>query len=103
VTGEIDNITIDAGSGTGVSVLSVAEHVIKVTGSSSSIKFLPMRDGEEPTWIFATGENWGILDQPTWIPATGENWGILDQEEGWRPHLDWTKINDTIEWYRGVA
>jgi len=87
VSEELDNATIDAGSGTGISVRALAEHVIKVTGSESTINFLPMRDGEDPTWIF----------------ATGEGWGLLDQEEGWRPHLDWTKINDTIEWYRGVA
>lgn len=87
VSGEMDNATIDAGSGTAVSVKAVAEHVIKVTGSESEIKYFPMRDGESPTWIF----------------ATGEGWGFLDQAEGWRPHFDWLKVNDTIEWYKDAA
>lgn len=85
--GEMINEMIDGGSGTGISVKAIAEYVISVVGSDSQIDYLPMRDGENPSWIFATGEGWEYLD-----PA-----------EGWRPHLDWMKVKDTIHWYKDLA
>lgn len=85
--GSMDNESIDAGSGTAIAVKDLAEFVIKTARSSSQLEFLPMRNGERPTWIF----------------ATGQGWGHLSMEEGWRPELDWLKIAETVHWYKEKA
>lgn len=56
-----DDVTIDAGSGTAVSVNEVASFVDGVTGSMVGTEHLPMRRGEEPTEIVALGEGWEHL------------------------------------------
>ena len=56
-----DNITIDAGSGVKATVNEVAAFVNGVTGSMVGMDYLPMRRGEKPTEIVATGEGWDRL------------------------------------------
>lgn len=53
--------TIDAGSGRPYSVNEVAAFVNAVTGSLVPNEYLPMRRGEKPTEIYATGEGWNEL------------------------------------------
>lgn len=60
-----DDVTFDGGTGVPFTVNEVAQMVLSVTGSQAGIKYLPMRDGEEPTTIVATGEGWDRLD---WKP-----------------------------------
>ena len=72
----------DAGTGVPVTVNQVAEFVIRVTGSTAGIRYLPMRPGEEPTQVVAAGEGWGLLD--------------------WRPELNWGWVEDAVRWYRDV-
>jgi UDP-glucose 4-epimerase len=61
-----DDVTFDAGSGRAITVNEVAEYVNKVTGSDAGVAHLPMRRGELPTHIVATGEGWNRLN---WIPG----------------------------------
>lgn len=56
-----DDVTIDAGSGQSMSVNEVAAFINDVTGSIIPNEYLPMRRGEEPTHIAATGEGWDRL------------------------------------------
>jgi UDP-glucose 4-epimerase len=78
-------IAIDAGTGYPVTVLDVAEFVIKHTGSTAGVEHLPMRAGEEPTHIVATGTGWGLM---------GEN------GRRWHPEFSWARLADTIDAYR---
>ena len=75
------NEVIDAGTRTAISVNQVADFVLHVTKSSASAEHLPMRDGENPTHLVATGEGWEHLT--------------------FRPKFSWTLLADTIRWYRG--
>lgn len=70
----------EAGTGIEVSVNEVAEFVIEHTGSTGGIEYLPMRKGEEPTEIVSTRLGWEMLD--------------------WEPSLDWSKVKETVDWYR---
>lgn len=72
--------TFDGGTGVAVTVNELAEFVINRTKSSGGIKYLPMRDGEIPTKIVASGEGWDKL--------------------GWAPSFNWEKISDAVDWYR---
>ena len=76
-----DNQVIDAGTGTALTVNQVADYVIKVTKSVGSAEHWPMRSGEVPTHIVASGEGWEHLDQS--------------------PVFTWDQLADTINWYRG--
>lgn len=78
-----ENQIFDAGTGTPVSVNQVADFTIRVTKSGAGAEHLPMRDGERPTRIVAQGEGWNLLP-----PAT-------------KPLFSWTRLADTIQWYRG--
>lgn len=60
-TGIEDNVTIDAGSGVSATVNVVAAYVNGVTGSMVGMEYLPMRRGEVPTQIVATGAGWDRL------------------------------------------
>jgi len=75
-----DDVTLDAGTGTSVTVNEVAEVVLGITGSRAGIEYLPMRTGEVPMQIAAEGLGWDRLD--------------------WKPELDWQRIEDTVLWYR---
>lgn len=76
-----ENVTIDAGTGTALSVNQIANHVLRITKSAGSVEHLPMRDGETPTRVVATGEGWGLLD--------------------FVPKFSWEDLTATIHWYRG--
>lgn len=59
--------TFDAGTGRAVTVNDVAQMVLHITGSAAGVRYLPMRRGEKPTDIVATGEGWDRLGwRPEW-------------------------------------
>lgn len=70
----------DAGTGKAVTVNELADHVLAITGSSAGIEYLPMRAGEKPTEIVATGESWDLLD--------------------WKPKLDWGRVDEAVNGYK---
>lgn len=76
-----NNETVDAGTGTALSVNQVADFVLRVTHSTGSAEHLPMRDGEIPTKLVADGEGWDLI--------------------GFRPQFSWSTLADTVRWYRG--
>jgi UDP-glucose 4-epimerase len=80
-----DGETFDAGTGQGIPVNDVADLVIKLAHSNSTIEHLPMRRGERP------GERRTV--------AAGEGWDLL----GWQPHFDQTDLAITLDSYRNVA
>lgn len=75
-----DNLTLDGGTGKPVTVNEVARFVLEVTGSKAGIRYLPMRRGEVPTEIVATGQGWDRID--------------------WRPQLSWERVAESVESYR---
>jgi UDP-glucose 4-epimerase len=79
-TGHGDDVLFDAGCGEEISVNDFANFVLKVTGSTAGVTHLPMRIGEVPSRIKATGEGWDRLD--------------------WRPKLDWAEVEQAVLWYR---
>lgn len=76
-----DGEMFDAGTGVAVTVNELAEWIIHHTGSTAGVEHLPMRKGEEPTQVVATGEGWEHLDE-------------------WTPALDWSKLKETVDWYK---
>lgn len=75
-----DGELFEAGTGTQVTVQELAEFVIDYTGSTGGIEYLPMRIGEEPTDIVSTAKGLDLL--------------------GYKPSLDWSKMKETIDWYK---
>lgn len=75
-----DDVTFDGGTGIALSVNEVAQYVLEMTGSSAGIEYLPMRRGEIPTQIVATGEGWDRLD--------------------WQPTLNLDLLHETVAAYR---
>lgn len=75
-----DDAVFDAGTGQAVTVNELAYRVLDITGSQAGIEYLPMRTGETPTRIVATGEGWDRLD--------------------WKPEMSWARLADTVRWYR---
>jgi UDP-glucose 4-epimerase len=75
-----DDCTFDGGTGEPLSVNEIAEMVLAITGSKAGVEYLPMRRGETPTKIAATGEGWDRL--------------------GWRPVFDEAKFAAAVESYR---
>lgn len=69
-----DDSTIDGGTGHQWTVNEVAKYVIQVTQSRSRLTHLPMRRGEIPTKIGATGEGWYHLEEMPrfWISELDE-------------------------------
>jgi len=80
-TGHGDGVVFDAGCGVDISVNDFAQFVIEVTGSTAGVVHLPMRMGEIPSRICATGQGWERLS--------------------WRPKLDWDEVADAIRSYKG--
>lgn len=65
-----DDVTIDGGTGQGLTVNRVAQMVLDITGSRAGVVHLPMRLGEVPSKIAAEGEGWDRLDwRPVFDPA----------------------------------
>lgn len=56
-----NDTTIDGGSTDAYPVIDVAMAVAKIAGVDPLIQYLPMRRGEQPTWIKAEGEGWDLL------------------------------------------
>lgn len=75
-----DDATFDGGTGRAFSVNEVAEMVLDITGSRAGVEYLPMRRGELPTKIVASGEGWDRL--------------------GWRPTFDEERFVEAVESYR---
>lgn len=75
-----DDVTFDAGTGEAFTVGWVAEFVRTLTKSKGGIEYRPMRRGEVPSYIVATGEGWDRLD--------------------WRPELRMRDLAATVNWYR---
>jgi len=75
-----DNPMFDAGCGEEISVNDFADFVLDVTGSQAGVVHLPMRIGEVPSRIKATGEGWDRLT--------------------WKPTLDWNQVAEAIMWYK---
>jgi UDP-glucose 4-epimerase len=75
--------TFHAGTGTTVTVNELADFIIGVTGSSGGVKYLPMRPGEVPTRVVASGLGWDLL--------------------GWQPVFDWGRVAETVRSYRALA
>jgi len=69
----------DAGTGQPITVNSLANMVLRITGSDAGIQYLPMRVGEKETEICADGEGWNLLS--------------------WKPEFDWGKLEAAIRSY----
>lgn len=81
----VDGEVFDAGSGHPQTVLEVAQRVIEIAGSCSSIERLEPRLGERR--------------QPTERDvARGEGWELLG---GWRPVYDPRRLEEAVRSYRG--
>lgn len=78
-----DDTIFDAGTAQPVTVKEVAMRVIDMTGSTAGIKYLPMRRGETMSRALAA--------------AQGTGWSKLD---GWRPRLDWNRVEQAVRSYR---
>lgn len=78
-TGITDDRVIDAGTGSGTSVLALASMIIEITGGRSAVEFLPMRKGERPAAVIANGDGWEHLDG--------------------RPIFRPTDLSETVRWY----
>lgn len=85
VTTLADDAVLDGGTGQCFSVLEVAMMVAWIAGVNPLIEFLPMRRGEQPTWIKAEGEGWEFLP-PGQIPAFRES-----------------DLQEAVESYKGFA
>ena len=82
-----DDAVFDGGLGIEVTVNEIAEVVLEVTGSTAGIAYEPMRIGETPTNVAATGRGWDRLD---WYPQySRDNWQA--------------ELARTVEWYREPA
>lgn len=75
-----DGVTIDAGCGQTLSVLQVAEICSRYCGQHAPIVHRPMRPGEHPAPICASGEGWDLLSEA--------------------PRLSFARLFETIEAYR---
>ncbi len=75
-----DDEVFDGGTGVGLTVIEVAEHVLRVTGSKAGVRYLPMRAGEVPTKIVAGGDGWDEL--------------------GWKPEHDWNRVTECVMAYK---
>lgn len=59
-----EDVTIDGGTGRSFTVLEVVHMCARLIGVNPTVRFLPMRRGETPTRIVATGEGWDLLSRP---------------------------------------
>lgn len=79
--GHGDDAVFDAGTGVPVTVNELAHRVLDWTGSTAGIEYKPMRRGEEAGALAA---------------AQGDGWDRL----GWKPELDWDRVEAAVRWYR---
>lgn len=78
-----DGETFDAGTGAAYTVNQIAAHILDMTQSGSGVEHLPMRRGEVPTTIRASGKGWDML--------------------GWEPRFSFGDLSATVDSYKGVA
>lgn len=71
---------IDGGTGISMTVNEVAASILEITGSKSEVEYRPMRKGELPTDICATGEGWELL--------------------GWTPKFNYDKFVEAVKSYK---
>lgn len=81
-----DNAVFDGGIGTEVTVNEIAQMVLEITSSTAGIEYEPMRVGESPTNVAATGVGWDRLD-----------WDPREYASLWRDFL-----TETVLSYKGV-
>jgi UDP-glucose 4-epimerase len=74
-----DDQVFDGGTGQSFTVNEVADMIKEIAGSKAPNEYLPMRRGEAPTQIVATGEGWDTL--------------------GWQPRFRHRDLVDTVNWY----
>jgi UDP-glucose 4-epimerase len=75
-----DDQTFDGGTGVPWTVNEVVDMIAYATRKRVKVDYLPMRRGEIPTQIVATGENWDLL--PEWVD-TQWNYGDLEETVLW--------------------
>lgn len=75
-----DDEVFDAGTGVALTVRDVAEFIIAHTNRGSTINYLPMRIGEKPTNIVATGDGWDKIS--------------------WHPVFSWERLAQTVDSYK---
>jgi UDP-glucose 4-epimerase len=78
-----DDVTFDGGTGQAFSVNEVARIVNDIARSQAGVDHRPMRRGETPTHIVATGEGWERL---TWRPKFSER-DLIDTVYAYQPRL----------------
>jgi UDP-glucose 4-epimerase len=85
-----DDDVFDGGTGQALTVFDVATFVSNYAYNAmgkgerwSTVEYLPMRRGEIPTHIVASGEGWERL--------------------GWRPKFRWEDVSSTVDSYRPEA
>jgi len=81
-TGFTEGEVFDGGTGIPTVVLDLANEINQYTKNEAGFRNFPMRDGEEPTTIVATGEGWDLLPEEL-IPK-------------YRPE----DLKYTVDWYR---
>lgn len=74
-----DDEVFDGGTGYALTVNEVALLIGQLTGAGDAMTYKPMRRGEEPTKIVATGEGWQHLD--------------------WRPQFRLSDLARTVDYY----
>ena len=75
-----DDVTFDGGTGEAFTVNEVIKLVALAAGQTPNVEYLPMRRGEIPTNIVATGEGWDLL--------------------GWAPEFRFHQLVDTVNSYK---
>jgi UDP-glucose 4-epimerase len=69
----------DAGTGHPITVNTLANFVLRTTGSDAGVQHLPMRKGERETAISAEGDGWNLLS--------------------WKPELNWDRLAAAVRSY----
>lgn len=87
---ETDDVTIDGGTGVSFTVNQVAEMVLGITGSRAGVEHIPMRRGEIPQKLAATGLGWERL-RPKNVP-TYDHALFAKAVEAYRNHVEVQKI-----------
>jgi len=86
----LNDLTFDGGTAKMFTVNEVARMVNEAANGREAplnVTYLPMRRGEVPTNIVATGENWDVLNY-------SNKWGE------YRPKFDSFDLRDTVKFYR---
>lgn len=78
-----DDVTFDGGTGVPFTVNEVADMVAEIVGKGAAfVEYLPMRRGEKPTHIVATGAGWDRLD---WKPEFRHE-DLVDAVNSYKDH-----------------